>query len=80
MSEKGIFTDPEKTKAVENWPRPQTEKQLRQFLGLAGYYRRFVKGFSQIAAPLFGLLTKQDRKRQGSKAVEKALNNSLEDR
>ncbi len=80
VSENGIFTDPDKTKTVKEWPRPQTERQLRQFLGLAGYYRRFVKGFSQIAAPLHSLLTKQDRTKRKSTRSEKALNSLLEGR
>ena len=59
VSAKGIATDPAKTKAIRDWKQPLTEKELRAFLGLAGYYRRFVKRFSQIATPLHALLTKQ---------------------
>lgn len=56
ISEKGISTDPEKTLAVENWPPPQNVKELRQFLGFVGYYRRFVKNYSKIVQPLNALL------------------------
>ncbi|XP_003370753.1 retrovirus-related Pol polyprotein from transposon 412 [Trichinella spiralis] len=50
--------DPEKIKAVEQWPTPRCAKELQQFLGLASYYRRFVKGFAQLAEPLHRLSEK----------------------
>ena len=60
VSEEGIATDPEKTRLIEEWPAPTNLRQLRGFLGLSGYYRRFVKGYSAIAAPLHDL-TKKSR-------------------
>lgn len=48
--------DPEKIAVVENWPTPTTVKEVRSFLGFAGYYRRFIPHFAQIAAPLQELL------------------------
>lgn len=52
----GIATDPAKTAAVHDWPQPQTTRQLQRFLGAAGFYRRFVHGYSTLAAPLTRLL------------------------
>lgn len=55
ISRKGISPDPEKIKAIAEFPVPKTTKQVRQFLGLAGYYRRFLRNFSIIAKPLSAL-------------------------
>ena len=51
VSQKGIRVDSQKIKAVKLWPRPTFATDIRSFLGLAGYYRRFVEGFSSIASP-----------------------------
>ena len=58
INENGIFPDPEKIKDVQKFPIPKTPKNIKQFLGLCGYYRRFIKNFSQIASPLNNLLKK----------------------
>ncbi|CAJ2662068.1 unnamed protein product [Trifolium pratense] len=59
VSKNGISVDPSKVEAVQNWPRPTTVKEIRSFLGLAGYYRRFVKDFSKLAFPLTRLTQKK---------------------
>ncbi|KAG1934526.1 interleukin-1 receptor accessory protein-like 1-A [Pimephales promelas] len=52
VSQNGVETDPAKTEALKTWPRPRNLKELKCFLGFAGYYRRFVKDFSKIIRPL----------------------------
>jgi len=47
-----VAVDPEKIKAITSWPQPVTVKQLKGFLGLAGYYRKFIKNYGAIAKPL----------------------------
>ena len=56
VSEEGVGTDPEKVSAVKSWPAPTNVKELRQYLGFVGYYRRFIKDFSKLVQPLNNLL------------------------
>lgn len=51
-SSEGIKVDPKKVFTVQSWPRPSSTTKIRSFLGLAGYYRCFVEGFSSITAPI----------------------------
>ena len=73
ISENGVATDPEKTKRVSEWPTPTGAKDLQKFLGLASYYRKFIKNFAQIAAPL-NRLTEQNRKYCWTPEFEDAFN------
>ena len=56
VSEKGIKTDPKKIEAIVNWPIPSCKKQVKSFAGFCSYYRRFIKGFSSIAKPLYRII------------------------
>ena len=59
VSNYGISTDPKKIEAVSTWPSPRTAKDVKSFVGLCSYYRRFVRGFAGIARPLYRLTEKQ---------------------
>ncbi|KAA0041712.1 reverse transcriptase [Cucumis melo var. makuwa] len=58
VSAKGVSVDPQKVEAVVNWERPISATEVHSFLGLAGYYRRFIEDFSRLALPLTALTRK----------------------
>jgi hypothetical protein len=60
ISNQGVAVDPEKIKAVTCWPQPVIVRQLKGFLGPAGYYRKFIKKYGAIAKPLTDLLKKDN--------------------
>ncbi|XP_060185718.1 uncharacterized protein LOC132615153 [Lycium barbarum] len=72
ISGEGVKVDLQKIDAVKNWPRPTSASDIRSFLGLAGYYRRFVEGFSSISAPLTKL-TQKKVKFQWSEVCEQSF-------
>ena len=59
VSASGVLVDPEKVEAVMSWVRPKSVFEICSFLGLAGYYRRFIKDFSRLAAPMTRLTRKE---------------------
>nr|GFB84721.1 putative reverse transcriptase domain-containing protein [Tanacetum cinerariifolium] len=61
VSTEGITMDPAKVEAITKWPRPTSVTEIRSFLGLAGYYRRFVEGFSRLALPLTKFMRKGEK-------------------
>ena len=58
ISKGGIAIDPSKVEAVMSWESPKSVFEIRSFLGLAGYYHRFIEGFSKLALPLTKLIRK----------------------
>jgi hypothetical protein len=72
LSAGGISVDPKKIKSVMEWEAPTTQTEVRGFLGLAGYYRKFVEGFSSIARPMTQLL-KKDKKFEWTPKCEESF-------
>jgi len=58
VSKNGLAVDSSKVQAVVEWERPTSVREIRSFLGLAGYYRRFIEGFSSLSGPLTALTRK----------------------
>ena len=73
ISAQGIMVDPQKIEAIVNWEAPTNQTEVRSFLGLAGYYRRFIRNFSLIALSLHELLKKNVRF-EWSKEYQKSMN------
>jgi len=82
VDRRGIRTDPEKVKSMTQWPQPTNVRQIRQFIGLASWYRRFIPEFSATAAPLTKLTRKNARwqwgeeEEQAFQTLKKALASS----
>ena len=87
ISSEGIHVMQDKVRAIEEWPTPNSVKDVQSFLGLAGYYRKFIKGFSAIAGPLSELTRKENDKyipfkwtdrheQQAFKSLQRALSSA----
>ena len=72
ITAEGVAVDPAKVEAVLNWKQPRNVGDIRSFLGLAGYYRRFIEDFSRIARPMTQLI-KKENKFVWSEACEKSF-------
>nr|GFB38939.1 putative reverse transcriptase domain-containing protein [Tanacetum cinerariifolium] len=70
VNKKGIHVDPSKVESVKNWKTPESPTKIRSYLGLAGYYRRFIENFSKIAKPLTQLTQKNKAYVWGDKQEE----------
>ncbi|GJY76057.1 putative reverse transcriptase domain-containing protein [Tanacetum coccineum] len=68
INSEGIHVDPTKIESIKDWASPKTPIEIRQFLGLAGYYRRFIEGFSKITRPMTKLTQKSVKFDWGEKA------------
>ncbi|GKD53978.1 putative reverse transcriptase domain-containing protein, partial [Tanacetum coccineum] len=79
VDSQGIHVDPAKIESIKDWASPKTPTEIRQFLGLAGYYRRFIEGFSKIAKPMTKLTQKKVAFEWGDKqeAAFQTLKNKL---
>ena len=78
VSAKGVATDHEKTAKVMEWPFPTSKKEVQQFLGFCGYYSRYVKSYSAIAAPCIGSLAETPGRRKGRKIPRPLPTNGLQ--
>ncbi|GKA94138.1 putative reverse transcriptase domain-containing protein, partial [Tanacetum coccineum] len=67
INSEGIHVDPAKIESIKDWTSPKSPTEIRQFLGLAGYYRRFIEGFSKIAKPMTKLTQKKVKFEWGHK-------------
>ena len=72
ISAKGISPNPDKVRAVRDYPVPTSVRAIREFLGIAGYYRRFIPNFAKVAQPLYHLI-KKDVQYMWSSACQEAF-------
>lgn len=75
LTENGLCANPQRIKPIENWTRPTTVKDVRRFLGSAGWYRRFIQNYAEIAAPLSDLIKTRKTKVDWNEQAEIAFEN-----
>lgn len=73
IDQEGIHANQERVKPIVEYPRPKSIKEIRRFTGMAGWYRRFIKGFSEISAPITELLKGRNRKFAWTDEAEQAF-------
>nr|GEW64065.1 putative reverse transcriptase domain-containing protein [Tanacetum cinerariifolium] len=73
IDSQGIHVDPTKIESIKDWASPKTATEIRQFLGLAGYYRRFIKGFSKIAGSMAKLTQKKEAIEFATEMMDKKM-------
>nr|GFC10238.1 reverse transcriptase domain-containing protein [Tanacetum cinerariifolium] len=73
-SSEGIYVDPAKIESIKDWVSPKSPTDIHQFLGLAGYYRRFIEGFLKVTKPMTKLTQKKIKFEWGDKEEAKDLN------
>lgn len=73
LGEEGLQADPERLKVMTEYPTPRNLKEIRRFLGMTGYYRRLIQGYSEIAAPLTKLLRKTAGRLMWTEDAERAF-------
>ncbi|GJR69082.1 putative reverse transcriptase domain-containing protein [Tanacetum coccineum] len=77
INSNGIHVDRSKIEAMKNWKAPKSSSEIRSFLGLAGYYRRFIMNFSKIAKPLTSLTQKNQKYEWGMKQEESGVKDKI---
>lgn len=75
ISQEGVKMGESRVKVIREWQKPRTVKELQRFLGFANFYQRFIRGFSNIAAPLTSMLKKGARSLSWNRAADTAFNN-----
>ena len=78
ISQQGVVMDDQKVEAVIQWPVPKTVKELQRFLGFANFYRRFIRNFSIIVAPITSLLRGNPKRIVWNSQAERAFQNLKE--
>lgn len=74
VSKEGLKMDPEKVQAIQNWPTPRSIFEVRSFHGLASFYRKFIRGFSQVCAPILETIKEVKQRFRWTEAADRNFN------